>query len=78
MTETEFCRWLWGFIELHGEVPTPGQWKQIKAHLGLLYEKVTPQEPPPVVTTTPDELAAMKKAGRAWRNNHVRGGKRIC
>lgn len=46
MTPEEFCRWLQGFVELHGaEVgnhpPTEKQWRLIREHLQLLYKKET-------------------------------------
>jgi hypothetical protein len=55
VTPEEFCRWLQGFIELHGKPPTPKQWKAIKEHLQLVYVKVTP--PVGATETKPGGLA---------------------
>lgn len=41
MTAEQFCYWLQGFVELHGDVPTAAQWEAIKEHLGLAFTKVT-------------------------------------
>lgn len=41
MTPEEFCRWLQGFAELHGEPPNASQWNSIREHLQLLYQKKT-------------------------------------
>ena len=43
MNAQEFAYWLQGFVELHGEMPTPEQWRSIKEHLALVFVKVTPQ-----------------------------------
>lgn len=42
MSERDFCYFLQGFIELNGGVPTETQWQQIKDHLNLVFNKVTP------------------------------------
>lgn len=43
MDANEFAFWLWGNCELNPDFyPTPEQWKQIKAHLALVFTKVTP------------------------------------
>jgi len=42
MTERDFCLWLNGFVELTDiEQPSVAQWKMIKEHLGLVFNKVT-------------------------------------
>lgn len=41
LTPEQFCYWLNGFIELHGQPPTPAQWESIKEHLALVFTKVT-------------------------------------
>jgi len=41
MTPDDFCRWLQGFAELHGERPTSAQWDLIREHLQLVYKKET-------------------------------------
>lgn len=42
MTPEQFVYWLQGFVELHGTVPSPTQWNQIKDHLSTVFNKVTP------------------------------------
>ncbi len=42
MTPENFAYWLQGFVELHGAPPSAEQWEQIKAHLNLVFEKITP------------------------------------
>lgn len=43
MNAQEFAYWLQGFAELSGDTaPTKAQWKSIREHLGLVFEKVTP------------------------------------
>ena len=42
MNSELFIYWLQGFVELHGEPPTPEQWQIIKDHLQLVFKKVTP------------------------------------
>jgi hypothetical protein len=43
MNTKDFCYWLNGFVELNdGEMPTPEQWKSIREHLDLVFNKVTP------------------------------------
>ncbi len=41
MTPERFCDWLQGYAELDGNTPTPDQWKMIKEHLSLVYNKIT-------------------------------------
>lgn len=46
MTPEEFCRWLKGYAELAGDgavILTAVQWKIVKDHLNLVYNKVTPE-----------------------------------
>lgn len=43
MTPSEFCYWLQGWTELEGgKKPNLEQWLSIKAHLNLVFNKVTP------------------------------------
>ncbi len=42
MTEQQFAYWLQGFAELNKAPPTQEQWKSIKDHLALVFNKVTP------------------------------------
>lgn len=42
MTPQEFCYWLQGYAEMGGAAPTEEQWKMIKEHLKLVFNKVTP------------------------------------
>lgn len=55
MSERDFVYWFKGFIELNGGVPTELQWQQIKDHLDLVFNKVTPNYPLDI-TTWPIEL----------------------
>lgn len=44
MDALQFAYWLQGFAELGGdEPPTPAQWRSIRDHLGLVFNKVTPE-----------------------------------
>lgn len=47
MTSEQFAYWLQGFAEIHGGAPTPEQWKVIKDHLNLVFNKVTPDRTQP-------------------------------
>ena len=43
MTQDQFVYWLQGFVELtEVEQPSKAQWAAIKAHLQLVFTKVTP------------------------------------
>lgn len=43
MTPEQFCYWMHGFVETNeAPQPTPAQWNQVKAHLGTVFNKVTP------------------------------------
>jgi hypothetical protein len=43
MDALQFAYWLQGFAELSGdEPPTPAQWKSMREHLALVFQKVTP------------------------------------
>lgn len=43
MDAPNFAYWLNGFAELNGDTPpTEAQWKSIREHLALVFEKVTP------------------------------------
>ena len=45
MDPKSFAYWLQGFVELNGgAMPTEIQWKIIKDHLNLVFEKRTPVE----------------------------------
>lgn len=51
MTPEQFAYWLQGFVELNGATPNETQWLQIKDHLKVVFEKLTPtctayQSPP--------------------------------
>lgn len=44
MTSEQFAYWLQGFVELTGGVPpTKEQWDLMVAHLGTVFNKVTPK-----------------------------------
>ena len=45
MTPEQFCYWMQGFCELNCEPPTKEQWQSIKDHLGIVFDKVTPETP---------------------------------
>ena len=56
MTPENFCFWLNGYVELDGRLPTLEQWRSIKEHLNLVFDKVTPdveyKEPTPYILET--------------------------
>lgn len=46
MDAQQFCYWLQGFAELNnGTPPSDMQWKAIRDHLSLVFNKVTPSYP---------------------------------
>lgn len=53
-----FAYWLQGYVEMGGQCPTEYQWKMIKEHLALVFNKVTSQlegqEPVEVTTKAED------------------------
>lgn len=52
MTPEQFCYWLQGFAELSGDnPPTIEQWKSIREHAALVFNKVTPPVMPVVDTS---------------------------
>lgn len=57
MTPQEFTYWLQGYAEIAGEAPSEEQWKVIKDHLQLVFQKVTPvrdfTQPAPLYTEFP-------------------------
>jgi len=58
MDAQQFAYWLQGFAELSGDAPpTKAQWKSIREHLGLVFEKVTPA----VGAPNWDDQPAMRK-----------------
>ena len=42
MTTEQFAYWLQGFAEINGGAPTDEQWKIVKDHLALVFDKKTP------------------------------------
>lgn len=46
MSPEQFVYWLQGFSELNSQPPTAEQWEAIKAHLQLVFTKVTPPVQP--------------------------------
>lgn len=42
MNAQDFTYWLQGFAELNERAPDEAQWKSIKEHLNLVFNKVTP------------------------------------
>lgn len=47
MTPQDFCFWLQGFVELTRDTkPDHAQWKMIKEHLALVFDKQTPELSP--------------------------------
>ncbi len=54
MDPLQFCYWLQGFAELNsGTPPNEMQWKAIRDHLALVFNKVTPSYPIPRNMKTP-------------------------
>jgi hypothetical protein len=50
MNEQQFAYWLQGFAELNGDAPPDeDQWRSIREHLALVFEKVTPAVRPGVI-----------------------------
>lgn len=56
MTPEQFTYWLQGYTELNGSQPTPEQWKIIKDHLQLVFNKVTPNYSYLPKFTNPDHI----------------------
>jgi len=55
MEAQQFCYWLQGFAELNNGVPPNDmQWKAIRDHLALVFNKVTPNYPGPYPGLGPD------------------------
>jgi hypothetical protein len=56
MDALQFAYWLQGFTELQPdlEAPTPEQWKAIREHLALVFNKVTPPVSLPTVWPVQD------------------------
>ncbi len=42
MTAEQFAYWLQGYAEMNAAPPTEDQWNTIRAHLALVFNKVTP------------------------------------
>lgn len=59
MNERDFCHWFQGFAELTPNPPDARQWDQIRAHLALVFKKVTPPLGSPAI---PPVTPAQKKA----------------
>lgn len=59
MNAQEFAYWLQGFVELHGEMPTPEQWQSIKEHLAMVFVKVT--QPVKKETVYPNDLTKVPR-----------------
>lgn len=64
MAPEQFCYWLQGFAELHGQPPTQEQWKSILEHLGTVFIKVTP----PVIGQKEirEHFLKLQKGERKW------------
>lgn len=45
MTPRDFCYWLQGYIEVHGEPPNREQWQKVKNHLGLVFKHIDEPDP---------------------------------
>lgn len=75
MNAQEFTYWLNGFVELTGNdvPPTEAQWKSIREHLNLVFNKVTPAvEQPDVQKTAPQTQITAKELeeiARRFREN---------
>ena len=64
MTPKQFTYWLQGYAELNDAPPNAEQWKSIREHLALVFNKVTP----PFVHRSPSQL-------EEWRGSPVRWDK---
>lgn len=42
MTPEQFAYWLQGFAELNEAPPSEAQWKSVREHLALVFDKLTP------------------------------------
>lgn len=42
MTPEQFTYWMQGFAELNTEPPTAAQWRSMREHLALVFQKRTP------------------------------------
>jgi hypothetical protein len=56
MSPEQFCYWLQGFAELTDDAPTSMQWSQIKDHLDLVFNKVTPKKKNVITEKMIDEV----------------------
>ena len=63
MDAQQFTYWLQGFAELNEAPPTPEQWKSIRDHLALVFQKVTPY---PVWTPKDGGTAIPYKLDPSW------------
>jgi hypothetical protein len=48
MTPEQFCYWLQGFVEIHGNTPSDEEWVVIKDHIKTVFHKVTPNKLKPI------------------------------
>lgn len=76
MNENQFAYWLNGFAELSGDAPpSPEQWKLIREHLSLVFNKVTPQIGGHIGS---NHSASMADIQRRMQNNQTVSGGAIC
>jgi hypothetical protein len=63
MTAENFCFWINGFAELNTEPPTKEQWKLIKEHLDLVFDKKTSNLDDILLNGKQEETLKLKKKG---------------
>lgn len=69
MDPLQFCYWLQGFAELNsGSPPNDMQWKAIRDHLALVFNKVTPTYPIPRDIGTPPYDPNFNNFPPVWSN----------
>ena len=69
MNAQDFTYWLQGFAELSGDSPpTKAQWKSIREHLALVFEKRTPPvaATPVIAAEDGNRILRMLDPSRQW------------
>lgn len=78
MKPEQFCYWMQGFAELSGDTPpTPEQWKSIREHLALVFEKVTPPVEPTKKEVDRRVSDAIREIGESQRRRAEEEARRL-